>query len=100
MTDSRRVPPAHATVERSSTGGATGVERKHDDGRSARSHVLAWTVSLALHAALLTAGLLLFHRLTPPQPENPERLVYVEPAPPPPPLAAGGEGEIATSDAA
>jgi protein TonB len=76
------------------------VEREHDNGRSARSHALAWAVSLALHAALLTAGLLLFHRLAPPQPENPERLVYVEPAPPPPPLAAGGEGETATSDAA
>jgi protein TonB len=47
---------------------------------------IGWGLSLAGHAAVLGLGLWLVERgLTVPQPE-PERMVYIEPAPPPPPL--------------
>ena len=46
---------------------------------------IAWALSLAGHAAVLGLGLWLVERGVTGPPPEPERMVYIEPAPPPPP---------------
>jgi protein TonB len=60
---------------------------------AARSHTVAWVLSLILHGLVFGTVLYVLQPIARPQPPNPERLVYVEPAPPPPPpLAVDGGG--------
>lgn len=59
-----------------------------------RTRLIAWALSLAFHGVFLAAVLSAFNPLEVPVAPNPERLIYVEPAPPPPPLPAAGTADV------
>lgn len=61
---------------------------------SAGRHVLAWTVSAALHVLVVVALVWVLHPFGGGPSPDPERLTYVEPAPPPPPPLVGPEASL------
>jgi protein TonB len=93
---SRRSPSGRVAHAAHDTAGARADARahaNHPDGNSERArHAVAWLLSIAAHGFVFLTVLYMFHPFEAPPP-NPERLIYIEPAPPPPPLAADGGGE-------
>lgn len=61
-------------------------------GPTSRSRLAAWGISLAVHAVLVVALLVGIESKPPQAPPDPDRLVFLEPAPPPPPPAGGADG--------
>jgi len=102
MRSIRRISVAHRAESQIVAGGGLdalgGRNVLAGRGSTTRTHIAAWALSLVLHAVVLAAVVYVFHPLRQPEVANPERLIYVEPAPPPPPLPVAGADGAAADD--